>query len=189
MLHRTKTKKRSNGTQARLRTRMAELEQTLRAIRNGLVDALVVNDESGFQVYTLQGAEHPYRVMVESIGEGAATLDSEGNVLYGNERLAQMLGVELQHLIGSALQSYMPAATRANLQSLIERGRQAPTVWELSLNEKTNARRVLRISFCPFQVPGQELVCAVVSDVTELADAIEAQRKSELKLQRSPASY
>ena len=59
---------------ADLLARISELEETLRAIRAGEVDALLVKTENGEKVFTLQGAEHPYRILVESIDEGAATL-------------------------------------------------------------------------------------------------------------------
>ena len=39
------------------------LEETFLAIQRGQVDAVVVNGTDGDQVFTLQGAEHPYRVL------------------------------------------------------------------------------------------------------------------------------
>ncbi len=59
---------------AELRARLAEAEETLRAIRDGEVDALVVHGANGQQVYTLHGADHAYRTFVEHMHEGAATL-------------------------------------------------------------------------------------------------------------------
>ena len=44
---------------AELRARLDEAEETLRAIRAGEVDALVI----GEQVYSLKGAETPYRIL------------------------------------------------------------------------------------------------------------------------------
>ena len=89
------TRKRNEQSRSKneaLRARVAELEDTLLAIREGRVDALVIHGDAGEQVFTLQGAEHPYRVLVESISEGAATLDASGTVLHfqegGHARLA-----------------------------------------------------------------------------------------------------
>src|ERR1051326_6080257 len=82
---------------------MQELEETLRAIRRGEVDAVVVATPDGDRVFTLQGADHPYRVMVENITEGAATLSVNGQILYANRRLAEMLSMPLENLIGSRL--------------------------------------------------------------------------------------
>jgi len=53
-----------------LRRRLREAEETLNAIRDGEVDALVASGPSGEKVFTLEGAEHPYRVLVESMNEG-----------------------------------------------------------------------------------------------------------------------
>ncbi|MGZ3495363.1 MAG: hypothetical protein ACXWM6_13050, partial [Thermodesulfobacteriota bacterium] len=61
-----------------LRMRLEEAEETLRAIREGEVDALVVSGPQGDQVFTLKGAEQPYRVFVETMNEGAATLGPDG---------------------------------------------------------------------------------------------------------------
>ena len=65
----------------KLRARVRELEETFSAIQSGLVDAVVVNTPKGENVFTLHGAEHPYRVLVENMNEGAATLDPDGTVL------------------------------------------------------------------------------------------------------------
>ena len=75
-----KQQRRIRGTTSlkALRARIAELEETLRAIRSGEVDALLVSGVQGEQVFTLQGAEHPYRLLVEKIDEGAATLSDDG---------------------------------------------------------------------------------------------------------------
>ena len=167
----------------RLKARVDELEHTLQAIQGGEVDALVMSGPDGINVYTLQGAEHPYRVMVESIREGAATLDTDGNVLYANGRLAELLGIPLEGLIGATLQDHAPSREWPRLQSLIERGRRHAATCELSIGEITGTRRVLRISFSPFRGPDLELICAVVTEVTELVEATEAQQDSERKLQ------
>jgi hypothetical protein len=65
-----------------LRDRLEEAEAAVDAIRSGEVDALVISSPDGEQVFTLQGAEHPYRVMVETMNEGAATVLEDGTILY-----------------------------------------------------------------------------------------------------------
>jgi PAS domain-containing protein len=59
----------------------------------GEVDAVLICGPEGDSVFTLQGAEHPYRVMVETIDEGAATLATDGAVLYANRSFAKILDV------------------------------------------------------------------------------------------------
>jgi formate hydrogenlyase transcriptional activator len=64
-----------------LKHSLIESREIVSAIRSGRIDALVVDGQEGEQVLVLQGAEHPYRVLVESINDGAATLDADGTVL------------------------------------------------------------------------------------------------------------
>src|SRR4030081_2012370 len=90
-----------------LHARIAELEETLRAIRMGEVDAVLVSGPGGDQVFTLQGAEHPYRLMVETIDEGAATLADDGTVLYANRSFAEIFDVPLEKFIGSPLNDFV----------------------------------------------------------------------------------
>src|ERR1700758_4791417 len=87
--------------------RGAELEETLRAIRMGEDDAVGVSGPIGDQVFTLQGAEHPYRILVETIDEGAATLSDDGTVLYSNRSFAAIFDVPLERFIGSPLESFV----------------------------------------------------------------------------------
>src|ERR1051326_1315485 len=74
-----------------LRQQLAEAEDTLRAIRSGKVDALIVNSPKGEQVYTLRGAERPYRRLIEEMNEGAVTVNSDGTILYCNKQFAEMV--------------------------------------------------------------------------------------------------
>ncbi len=85
-----------------MRERVNELEETLRAIRSGEVDAVVVSAPNGDQVFTLQGAEHPYRLLVETIDEGAATLSNDGTILYSNRSFANIFDAQLERFIGTS---------------------------------------------------------------------------------------
>src|ERR1700734_1143042 len=87
---------------ADVRARLSEAEKTLRAIRNGEVDALVVQDSApAAQVFTLSSADRTYRRFVENMRDGAATVSESGIVLYANRRLAELLACPLSELIGA----------------------------------------------------------------------------------------
>jgi PAS domain S-box-containing protein len=166
-----------------LRARVKELEETVDAIRGGQVDALVIDGPSGDQIFTLQGAEHPYRVLVESINEGAATMDVGGTVLYANGRLAELLGVPLDKLIGTPMQDHLSPREWYKLSVLIEKGRENPASCEIASEDGDGRRRILRLSVSPFRGSSLGLICAVATDVTEVVEANEAQKKSEQELQ------
>jgi len=74
-----------------LRARLANAEETLGAIHTGEVDAVVVAGKQGPQVFTLEGAEHAYRVLIECMNEGALILAADGVILYANRSFARMV--------------------------------------------------------------------------------------------------
>src|SRR5204862_7807662 len=106
---------------AELRVRLAETEETLRATLAGEVDSLVVVGKRGPQVFTLQGAEHAYRVLIESMSEGALTLTADKMILYANQCFARMVKFPLEQVTGSSFRRFLSAEDRAKLQPLLKR--------------------------------------------------------------------
>src|SRR5512141_2763097 len=88
-----------------LRKRLAEPEETLDAIRRGTVDAFVVSEPQGERVYALRRADPPYRLIVEEMAEGAATLDADATILYANRRLADLASLPLEGLRGRSFRA------------------------------------------------------------------------------------
>jgi two-component system, NarL family, sensor kinase len=183
------SRKRGNGLSSAgraFRERLAELEQTVGAIRRGDVDALVVNmPDGGERVFLLQGAEHPYRVLVETINEGAATLDVQGMVLYANSRFAEFAGVPLERFIGTQLQEYVSGCERPKLQALLKTGAQGGARGELVLSGKQEKR--IRLSLSPVTGSEVDTICAVATDLSEIVDANEALRANEEALRQLSA--
>lgn len=90
-----------------LRARLQRAEETIAAIRSGAVDAFVVNEASGKRVYTLEGADRPYRLLVEEMQQGAATLAADGTIVYCNRRFADLLGQAQTKLTGSPFRPFI----------------------------------------------------------------------------------
>src|SRR5579862_8848447 len=103
----------------RVRVRLAESEATMKAIRSGDVDAIVVEGTKGSRIFTLQSPEEPYRILAERMNEGAATLTTEGTILFCNQRLADMVGVPSERLLGSALHTILHKEEHAGLAELL----------------------------------------------------------------------
>src|SRR5512141_544398 len=76
----------------RLSAQLSEAQQTIEAIHSGGVDAVIVQTADGEQVYTLETADQPYRLMVEQMQQGAAMLAADGVVLFANPLLASLAG-------------------------------------------------------------------------------------------------
>ena len=103
-------------------SRLADAEETLRAIRDGEVDALLVTDGSGERVYTLRSADAPYRALVEQMQDGAVTVTSRGDIVYSNRRFAELVETPLQHVIGSSIEQFVDDVDQATLRALIAEG-------------------------------------------------------------------
>jgi two-component system phosphate regulon sensor histidine kinase PhoR len=83
-----------------LRWQLEEANDAIDAIRNGQVDALIVKNGDGPQLYTLKSADQTYRVFIEQMNEGAVTLNPEGLILYSNSRFAELVGKPLEKVMG-----------------------------------------------------------------------------------------
>src|SRR5438270_766680 len=84
-----------------LLARLEEAESTLTAIRDGHVEALVVSSQAGPKVYALEGSDHRYRRLVETMSEGALLVSGSGVIVYANAAFARFLELELEHVIGA----------------------------------------------------------------------------------------
>src|ERR1051326_2524237 len=76
-----------------LQRRLDEAEDTLRAIREGEVDALVIDSPTGEVIYTLTSADYPYRLMIDEMNEGAVSVSPDAFILYSNRNFAGILGL------------------------------------------------------------------------------------------------
>jgi PAS domain S-box-containing protein len=170
-----------------LKARVAELEETLRAIHMGEVDAVLVSSSHGDQVFTLQGAEHPYRLLVETIEEGAATLSDDGTVLYSNKSFAAFFGVPLEKFIGTPLYNFVSGNDAEFLKTLILGAKLASTRGEIRLLRRSGKPRTIRLTLSPNRELGLEAICAVATELTEIVDANEALRVTETSLRQLSA--
>ncbi len=100
--------------------RLARSEETLRAIRNGEVDALIVGQDAGTpKLLTLGTADQTYRNFVESMPDGAATVSSDGVVLFANQALATLVGSTCPQIVGQLATGLIAPISRNRLEALI----------------------------------------------------------------------
>jgi signal transduction histidine kinase/ActR/RegA family two-component response regulator len=157
---------RASGSDVDVRTRLAEAEETLRAIRGGEVDALVVKgDSDAAQVFTLSSADRPYRLFVENMRDGAATVSKTGIVLYANRRLAELLGRPLRNIIGSPVASVIDNYDLADLGDSVPDG--AGSTLEAELLASGADKIPVRLTSSALNVDGHELLCLTFTDLTE----------------------
>jgi PAS domain S-box-containing protein len=150
-----------------LRARLQELEETLEAIRSGAVDAIVASSPAGDRVYTLEGADHAYHTMVESMNEGAVTILTDGTILYGNGRFGQMTGASPSAIVGRPFHDFVPASDRWTLDGFIRQALSGGLKAEMRLRHESAAEIPVQISATPIDLGGTGALALVVTDLSE----------------------
>jgi two-component system, NarL family, sensor kinase len=163
---------------AELRARLAEAEETFRAIRSGEVDAVVVPGETGPRVFTLQGAEQSYRSLIESMNEGALTLTTDKVILYANQCFARMVKSPLEQVTGSSFRRFLSAEDRATFQRLLKRADGSGAKIQVLLNAGDGSQLPAQVSIRPLAEHGhgRATIGMVVTDLTEARRNEEALR-------------
>ncbi|MEG4489968.1 PAS domain S-box protein [Microcoleus sp. D3_18_C4] len=149
--------------------RLNVAEETLQAIRSGEVDAVVVSMQGGERVFTLQGADYVYQCLVEQMGEGAATVSSEGLILYCNKRLSELLNCPLKNLIGSQLETFIDHHNKKSFLLLLQQVQPGKSInRELSLLPATGNKEVpVKLSVKQVQIDEILVNSIIVTDITE----------------------
>jgi PAS domain S-box-containing protein len=152
----------------RLERELAEYRELVDAIRHGDIDAVVVSEQDGEnRVHTLETADRPYRFLVEQMQEGAVTLTAEGVVLYCNHRVADMLGVPPERIIGQRLIRFLLPEDAPRLTQLLNHARGSGVRGELTFLRSQATHMPVHATISPILSSGTTLLCAILTDLTE----------------------
>jgi PAS domain S-box-containing protein len=152
----------------KLRARLTEAEETLEAIRSGAVDAVVVDGPDGPQIYTLKGADEPYRILVERMQEGALTLSEDGTVLFANGGFAALVAAPLEQVIGGSLDRFLPEHERPRFVAALREARSGSVRQEFALRRADGDEVASLLSLGPLPVDDDVLVISMIaSDLSE----------------------
>ena len=173
------TNKRLMDEVADLRARLDQANETLRAIRIGEVDAVLVHGPQGDQLFTLKGADEPYRVLIEEMNQGAVTLSADGSILYCNRRFADLLRTPVEGIVGLAFGAFVAPSERSRFATLLEMGRISGSAGEITLHSTTASAVPLQVALGPLPAGSAAAICLVATDISESRQAKEALKKSE----------
>jgi diguanylate cyclase (GGDEF)-like protein len=182
-------------TMADALVRMTEAESTLRAIGAGEIDAFVVADNGPDpRVFSLSTADRPYRMFVENMRDGAATLSSGGLILYANRRLAELLACPTETIVGSPLSTFLAGGIRIELEEIRGPGGLG-TFLEFDLIDATGGAVPVLVGTSPLDVEGDRLTCLTFTDLSaqkaqdrEIARLSQAQGERMADLQSAQAA-
>lgn len=152
-----------------LRAQLSEAKDTLEAIRNGEVDALVVHEKNGFSLYTLKSADRAYRLFIEQMTEGAVTLNKEGLVIYCNSQFARLVQQPLSKVMGSLFTDYIYKEDQALFAELISRGWKSKIRAELKLTVGS-ANLDVQLSLNVIEMDDDTALSVIITDLTSQKD-------------------
>jgi len=169
--------------EAALLDEIGDLKATLEAIRTGGIDAVMIPGPEGGNLYTLTSADRPYRVLVEEMGDGAATLSEGGILLFANQRFADLLGVERVSLLGRDLIDLVQAHDPAILGELLATAPGSTAHHELTLIHPDGQSTPVLASATGLDLDGTIVRCLIVTDLTR---RVEAEERLRLTLEYAP---
>jgi PAS domain S-box-containing protein len=158
---------------AELRARLEEAESTIRAIQSGEVDALIVSGTDGEKVFVLEGADYPYRVIVEVMNEGVVTLGADGGILSCNTRFAKFLKMQTEQILGKPFAGFAAAEDQPRLHRVLEEAAENNHVIAIRLRCADGTAMPVNLSVGAFEAGGLPALCVVVTDLTDTLAAAE----------------
>ncbi|MGC2727511.1 MAG: ATP-binding protein [Candidatus Acidiferrales bacterium] len=153
--------------QSKLLARLKTAEETLRAIQSGEVDALMVSGRRGEQVVSLKGGEPAYRILVEAMSEGAATLSRNGDLLYCNRRFAELVRRPHEKMIGIAVQSLVAKTERDRFEAFLADGQRAVVKGEFNLRYRDGSLLPVHLSLNRFPGYKGHALGMVITDLSD----------------------
>jgi PAS domain S-box-containing protein len=167
---------------AELKMRLKEAEDTLSAIRNNEVDALVVKTQKGDQVFTLTGADYAYRIMIEMMNDGALIISLNGNIFYSNNFFAQIVKAPLEKMIGNSILNFIKPQENKLFQAFLKHGYEKNGRHEFYLQASDGELVPVLISATNLHEICPGSICLVVTDISERKQSEEYLRKSQQDL-------
>lgn len=175
-----------------LEIRLAEAEDTLRAIREGEVDAVVVSGTKGEQIFSLVGADSIYRLIVETMKEAAVTITFDGTILFSNSQFGKVLGRPLEQVVGHSFLEFVTEEYQASASSLLSGVRKQTVKQRLAFRASEGSTIPVHISANILNQPDGLSICVVANDLTELENStelIQQLRRHQEALQESEERF
>ena len=127
------------------------------------MDAIVVTNGEGRKVFTLEGADYPYRALVENIREGALTLSRDGTILYANGRFAAMVKIPADKVAGTSIVDHVCPENRVEIQKALHGITKRASSARVRISQGKVSLPVL-ISMNPLSDDENTKISAVVTD-------------------------
>lgn len=129
----------------------------------------------------LRASEARYRSLVELLGEGVVRRDARGAVSFANGAFCEILGRDMDTLLGTRLESYVAKGQEALVREQLERrARGERGRYELRFVRPDGSERITRVSATPVEEHGRFAGSLMaVTDVTEETSIRKARQEAQ----------
>jgi PAS domain S-box-containing protein len=134
----------------------------------------------GEEVLSLQGADAPYRAVVETMSEGVLVVGAGDRVVYANPAIRALVGPGGVHLVGTRFDRLF-AADQASLRSQVGAWRTHPGEADAQLDGEAGAGALVTLSGVPLRAGSFEGTLVIVANIT-------GRRLAERRLESSVAA-
>jgi PAS domain S-box-containing protein len=150
----------------------------------------MVSGRRGEQVVTLRGGEPAYRMLVEAMSEGAATLSSDGAVLYTNRKFAEMIRRPPRKVVGTSARSLVDEKERDRFATFLASAQKGVAKGEFNLRSSNGRLIPVHLSLNRFRGYEGHALGLVVTDLSEqrrkqAAEIKQAETMHRLLLERT----
>jgi PAS domain S-box-containing protein len=152
-----------------LQQQLDEAKDTIEAIKNGEIDALVVQGKNGHELFTLKSADVTYRIFIEKMSEGAVTVNAEGIIVYCNSSFASMVGETTENVVSKLLERFVVPYDIEKQRELIRQGWLSDIKGEISLIQKNGVMPVL-LSITSLRMAQEHSLNIIVTDLTAIKE-------------------
>ncbi len=153
---------------AELHARLEEAEETLRAIREGEVDAVIVSGSKGDRVFSLVEADNLYRLMVETMNEAGLAVSPDCTVLFCNDRACGLLQGTKERLLGRSLMDFVAERDRERFNRLLQTTLTQPANEQFQFITQNDSPLPMHIWASRLDRPDGPMICLIGTDLSRL---------------------
>ncbi len=146
---------------------LREATESIAAIKEGNIDALVIADKEAYKIFTEKTADKIYRILVETMHEGAVTLSKDGTILFCNSNFAHTIKQPLQKAIGSKFIDYIDSASKRRFETVFaNQSWQGHQQVELKINPRTGDDVYVLMSVSTLTWENNSVISIIITDLT-----------------------
>lgn len=167
-----------------LKEKITELEDTLKLITEGNIDAVFVSNPSDEKFFLHESQHSVYRLIIEEMNEAALTLSEDGTILFCNRRFSDITGSPKEDILGKSIFNFIDEEQKNNLSEIIKLSSQKRCDCEIYIKSRDQKTTPLRLDLYPFPSEITTNICVIAFDMTKILEKESELNDAKLSLEK-----